>query len=142
MHCITDHPQHGIPIMGGLCGFRNQILRNLTQLGSYEAFIAGEPLAQHGDDQLLLSRKVWPMMQNSMCEHRFSGFATSERAVKSYSSPSPLDLPWVPGDVLAGGDALIPFMGVPGFDPHAAVDFYNANGPGAVIGRISKAELS
>ena len=141
MHCITDHPQHGIPIMGGLCGFHNETLKNLTQLGSYEAFIAGEPLARHGDDQLLLSRKVWPMMQNSMCEHRFAGFATSERAVKSYSSPSPLDLPWVPGDVLVGGDALIPFMGVPGFDPHEAVDFYNKSGPRDLMEKISQTEL-
>jgi len=142
MHCITDHPQHGIPIMGGLCGFRSQILRNLTQLGSYEALIAGEPLARQGDDQRLLMKKVWPMMRNSMCEHRFSGFEPSPHAIKSYTSPSPLDLPWVPCGVLEGGDALLPFMGAPGFDTQTAVDFYNKNAPSEVVERISKSELA
>ena len=142
LHCISDHPQHGTPIMGGLCGFRNQILRNRTQLNSYDAFVAGSALARHGDDQLLLLHKIWPAMHSNMCEHRFAGFSPDQHAIKSYSSPSPLDLPWVSGDVLAGGDALIPFMGVPGFDYPVAEQFFDKHGRADVIERIRKAEAA
>jgi hypothetical protein len=140
MHCMSDHPQHGAPIMGGLCGFRGAILRNQTGLRSFAALTSGEGLDRHGDDQLMLMRKVWPVMQNSLCEHRFGGFDPSPRSVKSYTKPAVLDLPWVPTDVLNGGDKLIPFMGVPGFDYTVAEEFYNANAPAAVIDRIQRAE--
>ncbi len=140
MHCISDHAQHGAPIMGGLCGFRSELFRSLTGLRTFSAFVSGEPLDRHGDDQLLLMRKVWPTLQNHLCEHRFGGFEPASNSV-SFTTPSSVELPGVElGPHTAQADALIPFMGVPGFDCLAAEAFYDKHGPPGVISMIRGAE--
>lgn len=140
MHCVSDHPQHGAAIMGGLCGFNSAAFRRLTGLGTFGSLVSGNGLDRHGDDQLLLLEKVWPVLQNHMCEHRFGGFKPASNSV-AYTVPSAVDLPGVElGPFTAQADALIPFMGVPGFNCIEAEAFYNQHGPQAVIDRIRRAE--
>lgn len=140
MHCISDHPQHGAPIMGGLCGFRSVGFQRLTGLNNFGAMVSGDTLDRHGDDQLVLLRKVWPALQNHMCEHRFGGFKPASNSV-AYTTPSAIDLPGVElGPFTVQADSLIPFMGVPGFNYIEAEAFYNEHGPGDVITRIRRAE--
>ena len=43
---------------------------------------------------------------------------------------------------MAGGDALIPYMGVAGFDPAKAEAFYNEHAPADLIQRIRDAEAT
>jgi len=139
MHCLADHVQHGACIMGGLCGFRNDRFRQITRIPHYESFISQEPLDRHGDDQLLLAKKVWPFLQHSLCEHRLGGHRTPH-AVRSYDKIAAVALPGVLPEVVAGGDSLIPFMGAPGFDFHRAEAFYNEHGDPVLMQKISEAE--
>lgn len=142
LHSMCDNPQHGAPIMGGLCGFKNSLFSNLTGLHTFDDLVAGEPLETHGDDQLLLLKKVWPVLQNHLCEHCLSGRTPSADAMKSYTTIEGVDLPGVPDTVLSGGDSLIPYMGVAGFDPAKAEAFYNEHGDPALMNRISELEAS
>lgn len=141
MHCLADHLQHGACIMGGLCGFRNEKFLQITKIPSYESFISGEPLDRHGDDQLLLGKKVWPHLQFSLCEHRMGGSKTPH-AIRSYDQIPKVDLPGVLPAVLEQADSLIPFMGAPGFDYHRAEAFYNEHGDPVLMQKIAEVEAS
>lgn len=139
MHCIADHVQHGACIMGGLCGFRSDRFKLMTRIPSYESFVSGEPLDKHGDDQLLLGRKVWPLLQFSLCEHRLGGSKTPH-AIRSYDKITQVELPGVLPAVIEQGDSLIPFMGVPGFDYLKAEAFYNEHGDPVLMQKIAECE--
>lgn len=140
LHCMNDNVQHGIPIMGGLCGFRSDLLRSMSGLRTFDAFTSGADLRTHGDDQKLIERKLWPALRSSLCEHRFRGYRVSPSAIKSYTTAEGVDLHWVPPSVRAGGDALIPFMGCAGYDYKAAEQFYDQHGNPELIARIKNAE--
>lgn len=140
LHCMADHPQHGAAIMGGLCGFKNDLFRNITGLRKFSDLVEGEALDRHGDDQLVLHRKVWPRLCGHLCEHRIGGHPKTPTALKSYQKIQSVDLPWVPEQVVKHGDSLIPFMGVPGFNFEDAEAFYNQHGQEEIITRIRRAE--
>jgi hypothetical protein len=140
MHCLADHPQHGAVIMGGLCGFRSSALIKRTGIQTFADLVAGEPLDRHGDDQLLLSRKVWPKLAGSLIEHRVGGHPKTPGATKSYNYIPNVSLPHVPEAVLRGGDALIPFLGAPGFAFENVEAFYNEHGRADLIQTIMGCE--
>lgn len=142
LHALCDNPQHGAPIMGGLCGFRNPLFKAITGMETFDSMVSGFKLNQHGDDQILLMDRVWPALQNNLCEHRISGRSCSELARRSYSSINIGPIEGVPDFVMQKGDSLIPYMGVAGFDYAMAEDFYNQNGVPDVIDRIRRAEVS
>lgn len=59
VHGITDNTAHSIPVLGGLCGFRGEPMRE--RYGSWEKMI-GEtrvPINDHGTDQNFLMQNVY-----------------------------------------------------------------------------------
>lgn len=130
LHCINDHPQHSAPIMGGMCSFRGDVFRTMTRRKSFQSFISGARLDAHGDDQLLLRDIVWPAMLRSLCEHRICGREMTPGAVASlkWTRAKENDIKDVAPEVMARGDSLVPFIGVPGFDFRRAEEFYLEHG--------------
>lgn len=65
-HIMRDHPYHTVPILGGMWGCRNGIMRkiNLSKLienwGKYE---------RKGIDQDFLAEIVYPLVKNNTLEH-------------------------------------------------------------------------
>ena len=76
LHAMRDHPQHGVPMLGGLWGVRRTKSRKAwidvwTDL--WTAIIA-DPLSQKdrgkkGPDQTLLSRHVWRRLSGEAMHH-------------------------------------------------------------------------
>ena len=130
MHCINDHPQHGAPIMGGMCSFKGDIFRTLTGRDSFEKLIEGFTLDTHGDDQDLLMARVWPSMQHSLCEHRIAGRDSTPGAVASfkYTRTKDADIKDMTDVVRDRADGLIPFLGVPGFGHKRVEEFFLKDG--------------
>lgn len=140
MHCIADHPQHGAAIMGGLCGFRNSRFVSMTGIKSFESLVDGFDLNSHGRDQALLLERVWPALKSSLCEHKVGGHPRTPGSMRSFNKMGGVPLPDIPEAVVNGGGALIPFLGVPGFDFVAAENFYNQFGRPETLKRIHAAE--
>lgn len=73
-HGITDDPAHTIPIMGGMCGFRTDIFKaTFPEYDTFDKLISGANLKDHGSDQNLLMKKIWPKAKSNMMLHAFQG---------------------------------------------------------------------
>lgn len=62
-HGINDNPAHSIPLMGGMCGFKAEVIKN--NFKDWNDLISGYDLSQHGSDQTLLMQKVYPIVKDS-----------------------------------------------------------------------------
>lgn len=58
LHGINDNPAHSIPLLGGMCGFKAEPIRNL--FGSWENMLSKSlhPIDKHGSDQRFLNSVV------------------------------------------------------------------------------------
>lgn len=73
-HGITDNPAHGIPMMGGMCGFRVDHFKNtFPEYDTFEKLIGKDNLKDHGSDQNLLMKKIYPKAKDNMMGHFFEG---------------------------------------------------------------------
>jgi protein O-GlcNAc transferase len=65
-HIIRDHPYHSVPILGGMWGCRNGLMREIglskliEQWGKYE---------RKGIDQEFLAKLVYPLVKDKALEH-------------------------------------------------------------------------
>ena len=65
-HIMRDHPYHTVPILGGMWGFRNGLMRKINlsekinQWGKYE---------RKGIDQDFLGQVIYPLVKNNSFEH-------------------------------------------------------------------------
>lgn len=63
-HIIRDHPDHILPIMGGLWGCRKGAVPEMrTLIQQYKRF------SSYGSDQKFLARHVYPKIVNTSCIH-------------------------------------------------------------------------
>ena len=92
MHCMRDHPQHGVPFLGAGWGARLDLpgVRD-KWLGAWGAML-GDPLCwagrdRKGPDQDLLTRHVWPWTKDSALQH---DSYTCDRFARSHLPQSPL----------------------------------------------------
>ena len=73
-HGITDDPAHTIPILGGMCGFKTDVFHTtFPEYNTFAKLVAGANLKDHGSDQNLLMKKIWPKAQRNMMGHFFQG---------------------------------------------------------------------
>lgn len=79
-HIIRDHPQHGIPILGGTFGARVEEIPNMLQMVD-EWLITKKPRENnprgryHNFDQQFLDRMVWPKIKHdNMCHDNYFKF--------------------------------------------------------------------
>jgi protein O-GlcNAc transferase len=65
-HIMRDHPYHGVPVLGGMWGCRNGLMREIglskliEQWGKYE---------RKGIDQEFLAELVYPLVKDKSLEH-------------------------------------------------------------------------
>lgn len=65
-HIMRDHPYHGIPILGGLWGCRNGILKKLNLI---ELINNWNNFSNYGCDQDFLSEIIYPLVKEFALEH-------------------------------------------------------------------------
>jgi hypothetical protein len=65
-HIMRDHPYHTVPILGGMWGCRNGLLRNIKiskQIENWNKF------SEKGVDQDFLGQVIYPYIRNKAIEH-------------------------------------------------------------------------
>ena len=69
-HSMRDHPQHGVPMLGGMWGFRPSMNRAMASL-MHEKIHNKELIVKYGGrgDQSFLSEHVWPKAKFSAIAH-------------------------------------------------------------------------
>lgn len=90
-HGITDDPAHTIPMMGGMCGFRvDHFKQTFPEYDTFEKLIGKDNLKDHGSDQNLLMKKIYPKAKSNMMGHFFKGCKENVKIVRtSVSSQIP-----------------------------------------------------
>jgi hypothetical protein len=73
-HGITDNPAHGLPMMGGMVGFKvDHFKQTFPEWTSFEQMIKGHDLSQRGSDQDFMMKKIYPKAKDNMMGHFFDG---------------------------------------------------------------------
>ncbi|CAF2641649.1 unnamed protein product [Rotaria sp. Silwood2] len=69
-HTMRDHPMHGVPMLGGMWGFRPSLNRNLSRL-IHDKIHNQELIKRYGGraDQGFLSSHIWPFAKASAIAH-------------------------------------------------------------------------
>jgi protein O-GlcNAc transferase len=62
-HCMRDHIEHNVPIMGGMFGCRNNFIDIDTLLSKWNVF------DRKGSDQDFLANLVWPIVRKHSLVH-------------------------------------------------------------------------
>lgn len=65
-HIMRDHPYHTVPILGGMWGVRNGLLRNI---GIIEKINNWNRFQRKGVDQDFLGQVIYPLVKNNALEH-------------------------------------------------------------------------
>lgn len=85
-HIIRDHPYHASPIMGGLLGVRGSSLALLANLLTQQ--LHDHRLTEYGDDQVFLSKDLYPRVLKTAMVH-----TNSVRYFPELTRPLPPDVP-------------------------------------------------
>lgn len=143
-HALNDHPQHTVVMMGGLCSFKSTQFLETTKWTCWEEMIALSGILERpsgGSDQILLAHEVWPRLYPNICAHRFNGISVDPNLRACYKNVDEIGLPDVPAGLLTPAtDALVPFMGCPGYDWPAAVKHFDTFGDPILAEKIQKIE--
>ena len=84
VHCVNDHPDHFVPMMGGMVGFNNREFWAEEFYRSWNDFVHDYPYWDFpGSDQGLMTARLWPRAQQSLCEHRLCGYPQTRGAKHS-----------------------------------------------------------
>lgn len=63
-HVMRDHPSHDMPILGGLWGARNGVIKHICE--EMQSFNKAD---RYQIDQQFLKRRIWPVVKNNVWEH-------------------------------------------------------------------------
>ena len=67
-HIMRDHPYHTVPILSGMWGCRNGILKNIDDLLKIWSEYRNKGVF-HAEDQDFLGQIVYPIIRNNVMEH-------------------------------------------------------------------------
>ncbi|CAF1063164.1 unnamed protein product [Rotaria sordida] len=69
-HTMRDHPMHGVPMLGGMWGFRPSLNRNLSRI-IHDKIHNEKLIKRYGGrgDQGFLSSHIWPVAKASALAH-------------------------------------------------------------------------
>jgi len=75
IHCMRDHIEHNVPILGGMWGCRKGILKNLK-----DQIIEWNKYDYKGSDQDFLGQKVWEIYKKQIIAHDkyYKGFTIEQ----------------------------------------------------------------
>jgi hypothetical protein len=65
-HIMRDHPYHTTPILGGMWGCRNGIMR---EIGLVDLISKWSQFERKGIDQEFLAKKIYPLIKDRVLEH-------------------------------------------------------------------------
>lgn len=65
-HIMRDHPYHGVPILGGMWGCRNGIMREIGLIQKIEEW---NQFYRKGIDQDFLGTQIYPLIKDRAFEH-------------------------------------------------------------------------
>ena len=149
-HGINDNKYHGIPLMGGMCGFKNDKFIRLTHLNSFgdlvqSAKLSNDDWKKHGTDQNVLQSIILPRVRNDMMIDKPEG--PNERSHLKDCCPG-ISLPNVHKEVLERGDNFTNYIGADSMatTSHGSwglkevSDFYNQFGNQKYMEKIIKIE--
>jgi hypothetical protein len=131
IHCMNDNGSHTSAMMGGMCSINGPSFRQKSGYAKWEDLIILRndlDRVMGGVDQILLHYHVWEKMFPDVCEHRLKGLAPHAGARASFTTVEPVDIAGIPQKLQEETDALIPFMGCPGYDCERAVAFFDEHG--------------
>lgn len=134
-HGINDNPAHGIPLMGGMCGFRCEGFRQRTGLESFAELADARPRhwGDHGTDQVVIG-ELWPLLADRALINRMHSGATAYRDCECVCGDFAWPLPDVMPEVEAQGDRFINYIGAAGTNTPwpEMIRFYDDNANDAV----------
>lgn len=62
-HCMRDHIEHNVPIMGGMWGSKKGFIKD------FSGMLSSAKAVNKGDDQVFLSQQVWPKIREKALVH-------------------------------------------------------------------------
>lgn len=145
IHVLSDCETHkGISIMAGMCGLKVSCFLDRLSKPTWESFVlrySPDRMNGYPADEELLSKEVWPVMQDIACEHRLSGYGERPKmcGVSWYtdllSAPEVLSL----DAKLRGGaaDELTPYIGAACYHKDLAAKLYRAYLPAEAVACLS-----
>jgi hypothetical protein len=136
VHGITDNPAHGIPLMGGMCGFRAKAIRDTY--GTFDKMIAEYKgvISEHGTDQTFLNNIIYPRFKSEMYCNYVSGMKPNgEAQVKTEIANVP-----VRGisERLWESNLIIRHVGGAGFVEMEAIRFFERLNIDISLGEVGK----
>lgn len=94
-HSITDNPAHTLPLMGGMMSVKvEHFKQTFPEYDTFEKLVANFDLKNHGSDQNLLMKKIYPKAKDNLFIHAFSGY-TRTNEVKMVRNSVNIILPGV-----------------------------------------------
>lgn len=73
-HGIADNPAHGLPMMGGMVGFKTDHFKaTFPEWQTFEQMVKGQDLSKHGSDQNFIMKYIYPKAKDNMMGHFFDG---------------------------------------------------------------------
>lgn len=121
IHGISDNKAHSIPLMGGMCGFKCDSIRE--KYGSFENMIAKakRPIAGHGTDQHFLNDIIYNDFRGSYLYHGQS---------REYVEGGQIQLGYNLGNRSHGSDLCTSFIGAAGCNEMETLRFLRSHLPG------------
>ncbi len=77
LHIMRDHPQHGVLILGGTWGLKNDLQFNMKEL--ILEFIKNRPIFKYGDDQVFLIKLHKKYINDMICHDDFFDFPNNQK---------------------------------------------------------------
>jgi hypothetical protein len=120
LHGINDNPAHSLPLLGGMCGFRAEPIRELY--GTWENMIskAIRPIDTHGTDQHFLNHVIYEKFRDSYKRHG---------TLMEYMDRGQIELGGKLGQKTHGSDLCTSFIGAAGCNEMETLRFFRSNLP-------------
>lgn len=115
VHGINDNAMHGIPLMGGMCGFHARSFIGRTGITGFSQLVDRCPRnwADHGTDQRVIG-ELWPQLRSGALIHRLHEGATPYVDCDCVMEDANWPLPDINPEVEARGDSFINYIGAAG----------------------------
>jgi hypothetical protein len=118
IHSIQDNPGHSVPLLGGLCGFRCEPLRD--KYGSHSSLLHASPVTidKHGSDQDFLTKVVY--------KDFISSYYLSRNIPRERNNP------------LWTSDLCISFIGTAGVNEFETLRYLRDNGANLTLSGVGR----
>lgn len=126
LHGIHDNPAHSIPLLGGMCGFKCQPLREKYE--SYKNMVAAYPgtIDKHGSDQKFLNAVIYEDFKSS---YRCDEKKVIDASYDTKTGIAVVDYTDTLGQKKHGSDLCTSFIGAAGTNEMETLRFFRGHLP-------------